>query len=320
MWNILGVVGCFFSVLSCIIAYIIARKQSTHIYRLTKIEEETNLIATEIKADSYKRDVVKKFFYPNSNKLKCLFPVVWNDKPLPAIHAGDYHALHVLQTLLGSENLDLSFQGRKGERKNEGSEGNSIFLCTPQDNPALRKHAPPLDINPVPGQHLELTCPTFDGIELPCWFANDYREHEMTRKKWVCGTNTLLPSPAETEYQGCYPDVEHTPKEDLQKDYAIVLRLRISETRTVFVMSGIHQYGTWIAGEFLNRLKDEYNSKDNKSILPHVRDIFLQGSDFLAIVWGEFSTKELTVHGLGIHENDAWARRNGKWKRIDAAN
>jgi len=327
--QILDVVGCVAGLFGCIIAVFIALRQDKQLSGLRGIGEETKEIgrdtrdtARKIETDSYRHEIVRQFFHLGkeltNHKFKCMLPVGWHGKPLPSIHAGDYHALHVLQKLLGSESLDLSFQGSRGEERMEGSDGDVIFLCTPQANPALSEHAPPLEIgiNESPASP-----PQFDGIELPCWFADEILQApgggtRRTKKIWICENEGRLKSPAEGEYLRCCEGQKHVPKCSVQKDYAIVLRLTMNETRKLFVIAGIHQYGTWIGGEFLNRLATE----SDKWILPHEKNAFLQENDVMSIVWGNFDTKKLSVQDLGVHENHLWIRRRDGWGSIRPAN
>lgn len=318
MWIVIvDILGCAFSIFACGIAVVIAMKQHGQILQLTEIEKDTRRITVKIDANNYKENVVKRFFQlgTGNRRFRCLLPVGWSGKPLPSIHAGDYHALHVLQTLLGPEHLDLCFQSSGHEEGCDESEGDAIFLCTPQANRALKRHAHPLKLLPNQPQ---CETPKFDDIELPCWFAEEIPASQGNERAkqvkviWICETHGRLGSPAETEYQRCCPDVTHVPEFDVQTDYAIVLRLTVSAARKVFVIAGIHQYGTWIAGEFLKRLAQE----DDKWILPHEKNAFLQESDVLAVVWGTFNSRTLTVDNLGVHDNCMWIRRTEGWGKI----
>jgi hypothetical protein len=352
MWkDVFDIVGCVTGLFGCIIAIVIAVRQDKQLTGLKRIGEDTKNMGLEtqeigrdtkrigletqqigrdtrdtarkIEADSYRHDIVKQFFClgkePTPSRFKCLLPVGWHGKPLPSIHAGDYHALHVLQNMLGSETLDLSFQRSRGEERTEEFNGDAIFLCAPQANPALNEHAPAVEFEP---NQSPLTCPHFDDIELPCWFADEIvagpggRSTRRTKKIWVCENHGRLKSPAEAEYLNCLPNRAHVSSFNLQTDYAILLRLTVHETRKIFVIAGIHQYGTWIAGEFLNRLTIE----SDKWILAREKNAFLQEHDVLAIVWGEFDTRTLSVKNLGIHDDCIWIRRREGWGRIHHAN
>jgi len=311
MW--IDIVGILLGLIGCGISVFIALRQDRQLAQLTLIEKDTSETAHKIAADDYKRDVVKKFFFAGKepSKFKCLFPAEYCSKPLPSILAGDYYALHVLQELLAGDQLDLRPQSSCDNAGGDSLDGDLIFLCTPHANPALSRLAKPLELMPDPQ---ECPVPWFDDIELPCWFANDIAPEfggEKIKKIWVRETGDRLPSPSETEYhRSPVNGKKHVPLSDVQADYAILLRL--SGTRRVIVIAGIHQYGTWIAGEFLRRLaiKDD----KNKSIQPREKDLLLQDHDFLAIVWGHFRTSTLAVEQLGIHHNYIWIRTDTGWQ------
>lgn len=273
-----------------------------------KIGTDTRDTAVKINADSHKREVVRKFFPLESatSKIRCLFPCRYNtDKPLPSIEAGDFYALSVLQDLLGHERLDLGFQIPGDGVGNDLQQGDAIFLCTPTSNPGLAMLAPSL-ILPFSGG------PKCEGVELPCWFANDMSSGSLVKKIWIGNDEDFLESPSEDAYRKCAltlgPCVPK-PGIDFQKDYAILLRL--STHRKVFVLAGIHQYGTWIAGECLRRLAIE---KDT-SIRPSVKALLLGDNDVLAVLWGKFCLSKLTVPELGILDNYIWVRANEVWER-----
>jgi hypothetical protein len=306
---------CFFGLIGCVVAFLIAIRQSKQLDQVTTIGKDTQQTAAKLNADSYRQETVQKFFFPGkkAHKYKCLLPVVWAGKPLPNICAGDYHALHVLQILLGRERLDLSFQDPAGKEKNQGSNCDAIFLCSPQANPALQQLAPPIQIGP------SALIPKFDGVELPCWFAEGISygpggEEAKTMKIWECILKQPIASPAEEDHRRARPGEVPDHLNPVLRDYAIVMRLTVGD-RTIFVMAGIHQYGTWIAGEFLTQL-----TLQNKScISADERNALMQENDILAILWGDFNTKLLSVDDLGILANYIWIRqKTGEWKQYIA--
>ena len=288
------------------------------------IGHDTRDITRKIDADSYQRDFVNKFFCagkaPEDKKFICLFPAILAGRRLPSIYAGDYHALHILQSLLGADNLDLSFQNADGENRYDGANRDAIYLCAPQANPALNEFAAPLEINrlnPCPAS------PRFANIELPCWFVNEEvqpmggaAEAKIRKTLWVRGKSDCLRSLAEQYYENPCPQHVNSKDDprrtDLATDLAIVLRL--SCDRKIFVIAGIHQFGTWIAGEFLRRLSTE---KD-KSISSQERNAFMQPNDVMAILWGDFDRDALIVRNLGIHQKCLWTLNSGVWKPWEA--
>lgn len=302
MWDI---IGCGIGVIACAVSVFIALRQHKQLRQLTAIGTDTQNTAIKINADSHKRDVVRKFFClkNETSKLKCIFPCRYTNKPLPSIEAGDFYALSVLQDLLGHDRLELNFQSVNDDVGADGHDDDAIFLCTPNSNPALAKLALPVEL-PL-GK-----ASTFEGVELPCWFANEVIDGRVIKKIWVGEEEKPLESPSEDAYLECAkvgnPCVS---SRDIQKDYAILLRL--STHRKIFVIAGIHQYGTWIAGECLRRLAIE---KDT-SIRSNVKALLLGENDFLAILWGKFRLSKLTVPELGILDNCVWVRANEGWER-----
>jgi hypothetical protein len=285
---------------------------------LKKISEDTGETVQEIDREKHKHWVVVRFFglTDGVNRFRCLLPVKWAGKPLPSICAGDYYALHILQTLLGNETVELAFQNCEGQECEDDGNGNAIFLCAPQANPALEKHAHALILK---GGRTD-DMPRFYGMVIPCWFADDGpnpgRDTDSAIKKiWIPSVNTVLESGAEEEHQRAAPGIRHKPRDPIQSDYAILLRMSVPRKRKLFVIAGIHQYGTWIAAEFLNRLamKYSYNEVD-----PKVRDILCGDDDFAAVIQGDFRSETLSVERAMIHREFLWRRHKekGEWVRM----
>jgi hypothetical protein len=276
-----------------------------------------NEITLEMAGRPYRHRVVKALF-ADKRQFKCFLPGKYQGKPLPSIEAGDYYALHALQYLLDSKNLELSFQDTNSARPDLTTD--SIFLCSPQSNAALNCLAPPLNL-PKDGIKQQ----SLHGIPLPCWFADQDGKkvisvHDLDHPD---SQNRTIKSDAEEQYDDAKkkhengekvaPDETHVPTS--QRDYAIILRLTTkleASTRpiSIFVLAGIHQYGTWIAGEFLRRLASE------REVLNADKGLFLDNNDFLAIVYGDFDSKLLSVNRLGIHGGYMWTGNNGQWRLV----
>ncbi|PKP63193.1 MAG: hypothetical protein CVT86_05855, partial [Alphaproteobacteria bacterium HGW-Alphaproteobacteria-8] len=119
-------------------------------------------------------------------------------------------ALHVLQGFLGQDRLDfwpvlMASEDGGVSAAEPLTRGDAVYLCSPQRNPALGRLAPALALtdDTTPG------IPAFDGIDLPCWFADDYRAWEHggqvpdspTKKLWICELKTAVSSEAERAYR-----------------------------------------------------------------------------------------------------------------------
>lgn len=77
------------------------------------------------------------------------------------------------------------------------------------------------------------------------------------------------------------------------------------------VIAGIHQYGTWIAADFFDRLCRD-KSVNYKSVL--TGDL-----DFVAIVWGSFDTRNLRVLDTDVEQNFVWTFENEVWSQVSAS-
>jgi hypothetical protein len=152
----------------------------------------------------------------------------------------------------------------------------------------------------------------FRGKPIPCWFISE-ETPELVRRGWtdkptkrirkgltVWRGEQFIDSPAEKAYR----EAEQGRKaDDVVVDYGVVLRFT-EAGRTSVVIAGIHQYGTWIAGYFMDRL---VRDKDYHSEIP-------RGEDFLAVVWGRFNSGTLQVEDGGVARRLWWIRkgRTGK--------
>ena len=297
-----GMTGFVFSV-------IIYRRQESHLKRLQEVAISTHAITEGLFGNKHKAKFKLNFFglaEGSLKRFKCFFPACHDSRPMSMLVSGDYHALHVLQSLLGSDKLDLCqlYAGQPTLKLNPEDPEDLIYLCTPQVNDALRKIAPMLVLTDSSTTDQK---PAFGEVVLPCWFAN--KTINKTKVQKVIWIRDLEPmeSPAEYAY------LEAADREDhaspyvhprlLIDDYAIVLRLTI-ETRKHIVIAGIHQYGTWIGAEFLSRmaLDSEFNAT-----------LAVEERDFLAVIVGTFNTAQYNVTHCGIHSNLLWILKGGVW-------
>jgi hypothetical protein len=232
---------------------------------------------------------------------------------LPKIVAGDYHALYILQNLVGSDKLELKPLQKGGKAGGEELKGNIVFLCSPQANPALYSLAPDIKIGFKDSKQVD---PLFDGIDLPCWFARekngDGDTDKCIKKIWIRGDEPLG-SPVQKDYDAALNLDIGDPYlcevgNLLKEDYGILMRLT-EPTRKVVVMAGIHQYGTWIVADFFEKLvlgETVLNEKYKDRI-----------EDFIAIIWGRFQQDRFTVNNWAVFKDYCWKREGGKWVKLD---
>lgn len=182
-------------------------------------------------------------------------------------------------------------------------QGNAIYLCTPYANPALRAIAPPLTL---PAQN----APLLLGTEVPVWFGDD----EGKKVIYIASSGRPLPSPAEPEYVRYSRRDNNVPWEPPATpvtDYALILRTTI-EGKRIVVIAGIHQYGTWIGGEFFRKLITP------GALQPH-ESIFLSDQDFAAVLWGDFDQTDYSVSRCNVLEEYVWTKTDNAWRRVEAA-
>ena len=287
--------------------------QEQQLRQLQHIGRETAEIARKLQADTYAQEIIKRFFFieeETHHVYKCVLPVQYRQRPLPLIVAGDYHDLHVLQTLMGAEKLELVPVTQDAPHSGVAVlDSDTIFLCAPPNNQALDDLAPPLSHEDGNGTGT----PMFGDIDLPCWFAVhwDSSARRQVRGIWIPEIENILHSPSEKHYENAEKLRDGEPydsKSTVQIDYCILVRLKYHERR-VIVIAGIHQYGTWIGGHFFEML-----ARGEELSWRHV---FESADDFVAIIWGEFNSDEYQVYGCDILQNYLWVRKDGHWERVE---
>lgn len=316
----LGVAAIFLAVL-------IAWRQHIQLRQLKRIGEETANTAKKLKTDTYTQQIVTTFFFlgqESSNKYKCVFPVYYAQRPLPLIVAGDYNVLHILQNLMGSKRLELiaipqdpQCLDLKQSLDNHDvpkwlEKDNIIFLCMPPINPILHLIAPAISINDPNSNNVQI--PKLRNIILPCWFTIDKSgklpTEPPTKKIWIPDLRIELQSGAEKDYEkAANLDLwkAYDPVKIIQTDYGILMRLSEGK-RKVIVIAGIHQYGTWIVGEFFRMITLGAQVSGRK--------IFESREDFLAVIWGEFDSRQFSVQRCGVLQDYLWVRRDDHWDRV----
>ena len=309
----LAIVGVVLTAVAIAIAGSIYRREKQHLTQLKllasdtrEIGIETRAVAKMLEAGTTVREAVERFFElqpTEDRRFTCYYPESFKSRPLPSIYAGDYHALQVLVGLLGQNRLELRGISKEEDVTNAPPGGDVIYLCTPMANLALRARYPYLDLCDDTHAGLMLS----SQLELPCWFG----VRNGTKKIAIAVDDGIreLDSPAEESYREAAKldeGVRYDPRSDVQIDYGIIARTTDESTRAkTLIIAGIHQYGTWIAAEFFDRLCRDREEASYQSVLK-------SNDDFAVVVWGEFSTAALRVKETGVEQNYLWTRRDAK--------
>jgi hypothetical protein len=345
--ELIVIVSFWLSAGSLITMLVIAFMQFRQLNDMREIGDDTRETALKLEANLHKHRVVEKFFCSEktTDRFRCIFAPMKITRPLHDIHAGDYYALHHIQTLLGREKLDLRYQNQEGAQGSNGLEGHTIFLGIPEENPNSNVLA--LFINllgvqfdenvdyivnqkdpswpswiTIRGTESKAAIDYFADLRVPCWFTIDGEEKVKRIRFPDKSRRDALASGVENEYEDYRnSNVNHPPYMDPKRDYAIMLRLNTKSKHKVFVLAGIHQHGTWIAGEFLSRLADKFSDESNCSSTTDQRRIFLQKDcDFAAVVTGDFYKENLAVKDPEVYHDCLWFRAKTGWVKINTDN
>jgi hypothetical protein len=283
----------------------------------------------ELKARASERERVKKLFLQSQGlTYTCVLPVEYRRRPLPTIAAGDYYAWHIIQNFVGDAQISMLLINRKSQSSAPAAipDGSLIFLCSPHANPPLNTLCPYLEID---NDHI-LNKGARDAINLPVWFgtqkekivsAADHSHILDWDKKLICHilpeykVNTIS-SPVEDLYRQADILKDDEPPTIIGKqrhDHAIIIRAsrRLFNVRNtnaddkIIVIAGIHQYGTWIGGHYLQQL-----CAGQKADYEHV---FLSDADFAAVIYGIFDEETLSVKDCWVL--DAWSLKGKDWSR-----
>jgi len=315
------------------ISVLIAYNQQIQLSKLRIIGAETSETARELRTASAIRSVVRVVFMLSDpcnkmgDRFRCLYTHEFKDHPLPYINIAAYSALQILTHRLGEERVELRGIMAGEEFLSDPTQGIVTEKGIPSDltrgNVILLGHR---TAGTVIRSYLPEGWPDYDHeatdapLELPCWLVTEtenlssgasidntiiiIREGHAKSKK--------ITSPAHPRYRdaaergpGKGPQVAKA-----QDDYGIFARLHVKDCRYV-ILTGMHAYGTWIVGEFLDRLLRGENMT--------YRDVFLGKEDFISIVWGEVDEERLKVVRTMVHHDFLWTGGCRKWRRISAA-
>lgn len=302
------------------ITVFIALTQQNQLNKLKDIGNQTRDTTEKLKTDEKIREAVKDFFGIKNNninkekKYKCFFPVEYKSKPLPFIDQGDFYALHVLHTRLGEENIDLLDVTKNESIDKNLLENNTIFICTPARNPALKKIFDTFKVKDYENDKDKLKN-WLNSLNLPCWFVDDFTNGSVVRKIFISNKKIvgLLESEAEESYEKASEKKEgekFKPDEVIQKDYGIFARLN-KDNYQYIIIAGIHQYGTWIVASLLSNLLSGEKV--------HYGMTFKSNKDFIAVITGEFDNDKLTVNNktIEVYQHYCWTKEKdaNKWNR-----
>jgi hypothetical protein len=309
------------AIFTIVITVFIAVIQQYQLYELMDIGRQTKATTEKLKTDSLVNENVSNFFLlpedkgQKKKKYKCILPVEYRSKPLPFINQGDFYAIHVLSTRLGEDNLDIERITRNESVDEKLLQGNVIFICEPRSNPALKKL---FDIKEIrnEGDRTQLRKWPLDELNIPCWFIEDFIDtpNKPVRKiKIYDGSlEEWFKSPAEECYMRA-DNLEQGKKficdVNIQRDYGIFARLNRGNDQYI-IISGLHQYGTWIVASFLSNLLG------GKDVV--YKSTFLSNKDFIAVITGEFDNEKLTVNSesIGVPNQYIWTKKDNTWTRM----
>ena len=337
--KIFTVGGVIVSLISLAIMVIIAQDQNDQIKSLDSLNDE-------LRARRAERERVKALFLASGEEqYTCVLPVEYRKRPLPTIAAGDYYAWHVIQNFADEVRIGMRLTNRALSPQAGPSlpDGNTIFLCSPQVNPQLDEMAPWIQL--LDGNRIDCSegarrgRSALEKMKLPLWFGcrsmlvkkPDSQTLETWQEKVICciadshvsdksAEMVVLTSQAEEDYiRAARLEDGQTPATvpGLKPDMALIVRAsrrlfdstaRAGAGDKIVVIAGIHQYGTWIAGDFVE--------KYCRGERPEVNDLFRSEADFAILVYGQFDEKTLSVESSGVHATDAWQFNGSGWDRV----
>jgi hypothetical protein len=340
------------AIISIIIMVIVAFKQKgisdetlTIAHETKGIGQETKSITQKLATDYFVQEKASRIFPLHKKhdlrhlRYKVVYPVKYSGKPLPLINQGDFYAIHVLILALGFDRIELKeIESSQSKFDRNSYEGNSVFICSPQANPVLNSifpYATACRNGNCRHEEIEKHLCKNDGeikkwlkeIDLPCWFIDECEprvnrksmqpEFTMIKKIQVHDKDDIidrldlpLASAAEDYYVEASIGERKIPFGSVS-DYGIFARLTRNENRYL-VVSGIHQYGTWIVADYLNNiLRNRMTDGD------HLK-VFESESDFAAIIIGEYNSKTMVVDFSKVFGNKLWVKgKDDQWARFD---
>ncbi len=163
-------------------------------------------------------------------------------------------------------------------------------------------------------------------VNLPCWFANSYKvKYSTSTSHYTCNEkhkkviqiyekkNYFMNKPLISKSEDHYEEGDVLDDNCSEvRDFGIFARLTRGDSRFL-IMSGIHQFGTWIIADYFKKLLiGEIKSEES--------EIFNSGQDFIAIMSGVYQCKIMKIQSSGIYDNYFWTKSSGgdfgEWKLV----
>lgn len=281
------------------IAIFIAIKQKIQLKKIENISENLD-------GQQHLRDKAPSFFRLDQaiEGFNCYSPSEQSRSPLPNIKAGDYYALHKINIVMDTKLFDLIWVENDIGWEDKISR-DSIFIGSPVANYALKS--------------IKL-----EDEGLPFWFQK-YADNGFHLKGF---DGREIRSPADRLYKKHQDNQASSQNCDIEasvQDYAVVARLEIN-SKIHIIIAGIHQYGTWIAAEFVDRVLQGRHidntleslselTENNMSPQTILQNRMMMKNDFLAVVTGIFDSSNLIVTQVAIQE--FYQRcNNNKWLNV----
>jgi hypothetical protein len=294
-------------------------------------------ILLRLQNDRDRRDRTTRYFKVNSARdprYVIVYPSYFHGKPVDTVWAGDFYAITTLNAALSMVLPEKTFE-LKPVSPHENYENEQqripdcdlILVCSPRANSLLKAIFPSPSVK-SPAEIAELSSSKLLE-DLPCWFVEDQTgAGEAILKIWDLKEagrgDASLESPAEDAYRGAKAALEggqltYTPRSP-QQDYGIILRTKKKNGRYVFVIAGIHQYGTWMAAKYLHDLFHNGLYQHGRTD-EELEDYILGDNDFLAVIKGQFTHEHFhVIRTPHIEEPGPWIWRkhdDGQWRRFE---
>ena len=318
--KIITVAGICIGIISLAIMIRIANNQNKVMMDQGRQIDSLDKLNDELQARKAEHDRVKALFLSSDDrKYTFIMPVEYRRRPLPTIAAGDYYAWHVIQNFVGDIQIDMCLTSRlnKSEDEKKEKQETSYFYVRPwlihcwiTLPHGYSSMAITSIIHKTKQEALTAsknsTC-RFGSVPASGWFST--RSISST-KEWDekvicyfhdggasknCGATNLLISQSDEDYIVCDGlkdnEIPETSK-GRKCDLAVIIRasrrlFNACQTQgaddKIFVIAGIHQYGTWIAADFLQQFCRGKRSEVDR--------LFKSEADFALLVYGQFNDR-----------------------------
>lgn len=290
-------------------------------WRQDGMSRRTHELTQKLNTDRLRIKRVEGFFgirYFDRSTMECILPVVEGDlrKPLPLVNGGDFFAANVLSRLLGDRvrlepclksdgvNDEKMLSWKQVERRAGRQKASPIVLvCSPEANAYVGELVPTINVDRS-GWNMPQN--------LPIWFARS--EHWKYLKLVEVNKRLQHNSEADEVYERCEKEEGYQPTGRV-RDSGLIARLKVNG-RVFVIIAGIHQYGTWIAGDALFRLL-QFGPDETKTPAEDAESCF-SDDEIVLMYHGEFDHDTWSVVGSSMEFDKGWRRRTGddEWRRL----